>query len=125
MNSEDIKSDIRINIKELNNDNIKNNKLEKDELMKIINLQDFIDGFWEYNENTNYIKEKYEKEYEILKNDKILNINDKIIITILIIYYIEKEYPELLNELSLVIKKAKIFINKETKSSFEEIIKKL
>jgi hypothetical protein len=125
MNSEDIKSDIRINIKELNNDNIKNNKLEKDELMKIINLQDFIDGFWEYNENTKYIKEKYEKEYEILKNDKILNNNDKIIITILIIYYIEKEYPELLNELSLVIKKAKIFINKETKSSFEEIIKKL
>jgi hypothetical protein len=125
MNSEDIKSDIRINIKELNNDNIKNNKLEKDELMKIINLQDFIDGFWEYNENTKYVKEKYEKEYEILKNDKILNNNDKIIITILIIYYIEKEYPELLNELSLVIKKAKIFINKETKSSFEEIIKKL
>ena len=125
MNSEDIKSDIRINIKELNNDNIKNNKLEKDELMKIINLQDFIDGFWEYNENTKYVKEKYEKEYEVLKNDKILNNNDKIIITILIIYYIEKEYPELLNELSLVIKKAKIFINKETKSSFEEIIKKL
>ena len=93
--------------------------------MKIINTQDFIDGFWENNNETKYVKEKYKKEYEVLKKNKIINNNDKIIISVLIIYYIEKEYPELLNELSLVIKKGKIFIKKETKKSYEEIIKEL
>ena len=91
--------------------------------MKIINTQDFIEGFWDYNENTKFLKEKYEKEYEILKKDKNINCNEKIILTILMIYYIEKNYTELLNELSFVIKKGKIFINKETKSNYEEFIK--
>ncbi len=91
--------------------------------MKIINTQDFIEGFWEYNDNTKFLKEKYEKEYEILKKDKNINCNEKIILTILMIYFIEKNYSELLNELSFVIKKGKIFINKETKSNYEEFIK--
>ena len=121
--SSDINTDIRFNVNETNENN--NNKLKKDELMKIINTQDFIDGFWENNNQTKYVKEKYEKEYEILKSCKIINNNDKILITILIIYYIEIEYPELLNELSLIIEKGKIFIKKETKSSFEEIIKEI
>ena len=93
--------------------------------MRIINTQDFIDGYWENNDETKYVKEKYKKEYQILKNNKMINNNEKIIITILIIYDIEKYYPELLNELSLVIKKAKIFIKKETKNSFEEFIKEI
>ena len=114
-------SNIKINNNEINSNN--NNKLAKNELMKIINTQDFIEGFWEYNDNTKFLKEKYEKEYEILKNDKNINCNEKIILTILMIYYIEKNYSELLNELSFVIKKGKIFINKETKSNYEEFIK--
>ena len=117
--------DLNINDNKINNNSNNNNKLVKNDLMEIINTQDFIEGFWGYNEHTKYVKEKYEKEYEILIKDKILNNNEKIIITILMIYFIEKDYPELLNELSLVIKKAKIFINKETKNNYEEIIKQI
>jgi hypothetical protein len=119
--SDYINSNIKINDNEINSNN--NNKLSKNELMKIINTQDFIEGFWEYNDNTKFLKEKYEKEYEILKKDKNINCNEKIILTILMIYFIEKNYSELLNELSFVIKKGKIFINKETKSNYEELIK--
>ena len=60
------------------------NKIElnsKEIIMKMINTQDFIEGFWEYNEQTKYVKEKYEKEYDLLiKNG---NINEKIAMTIL------------------------------------------
>ena len=117
--------DLNINDNKINNNSNNNNKLVKNDLMEIINTQDFIEGFWGNNEHTKYVKEKYEKEYEILNKDKILNNNEKIILTILMIYFIEKDYPELLNELSLVIKKAKIFINKETKNNYEEIIKQI
>ena len=89
----------------------------------MIKTQDFIEGFWDINGETLFLKKNYEKEYEILKNDKMINDNIKIILTILIIYYIENNSPELLNELSLIIKKGKIFINKETKSNYEEFIK--
>ena len=122
-NSNNINSDVRINVNETKDKN--NNKIKKEEIMRIINTQDFIDGYWENNDETKYVKEKYKKEYQILKNNKMINNNEKIIITILIIYDIEKDYPELLNELSLVIKKAKIFIKKETKNSFEEFIKEI
>ena len=73
---------INTNIININN----NDKLDKDELMKMIKTQDFIERFWHFNGYTLFLKKKYEKEYEILKNDKIINDNAKIILTILIIY---------------------------------------
>ena len=100
---------------------------EKDDIMKIINSQDFIDGFWEINELTEIVKEKYKKEYDLLKgikNNKIM-INDKVAITILIIYFINKEHAELLDELLMIIAKAKIFISNEAKESYENIIKEI
>ena len=120
------KSDNRFDVNEEKTEKIeKIEKEDKNEVMKIINTQDFIDGFWELNEQTNYVKEKYEKEYELLKeNSKIIG-NDKIVMTILVVYFIEKKCAELLNELSLVIKKAKIFIKKETKTDYEDIIKEI
>ena len=93
--------------------------------MKIINTQDFINGFWEVNEYTNIIKEKYKEEYNLLKGIKNKNITDKVAITILIIYFIEKEHPELLDELLMIIKKAKIFILNEAKETYENIIKEI
>ena len=94
----------------------------KDDIMKIINTQDFVNGFWIVNEYTENIKEKYQKEYEIL----IKNIADeKVVITILMVYFINKEHPELLDELLMILKKAKIFIKKETKDSYENIIKQI
>ena len=90
--------------------------------MKMINTQDFIDGYWEENDYTKIIKEKYQKEFCLLKDKKI---HDKVAITILVILYINKEYQELLNELLMIIKKAKIYIQKETNNSYENIIKEL
>ena len=100
---------------------------KKDEIMRIIDSQDFINGFWEINEITEIIKEKYKKEFDLLKgikNNKII-INDKVAMTILIIYFINKEHPELLDELSFILIKAKNFISKEAKESYENIIKEI
>ena len=90
--------------------------------MEVINTQDFIEGFWEENEKTKYIKEKYIKAFDLLKNK---NLNDITSITILLIYFINKEHPELLDELLMIIKKAKEFIIKSANISYEEIIKEI
>ena len=94
----------------------------KDYVMEIINTQDFIEGNWEENPKTKNIKEKYNKIFQLLK-DK--NINDNIIITILVIFFINKEHPELLLELLMIIKKAEIFIKKSINISYEDIIKEI
>ena len=91
----------------------------------MIRTQDFIGGSWDINEQTKSIKEKYEKEFELLKNLKDKNIDDKVAITVLIIYFINKEYSELLKELILIIKKGKLFIQEKTKDSYENIIKEI
>ena len=93
----------------------------KEDIMKIIRTQDFVNGFWEINEYTEIIKEKYKKEYNLLKSKK--SINDKVAITILIIYFINKDHPELSEELQMIIRKAKLFIINETKDTYENIIK--
>ena len=94
----------------------------KDHIIEIINTQDFIEGYWDVNEKTKIIKEKYNKAFQLLK-DK--NINDKASITILIIFFINKEHPEFLDELLMIIKKAKEFIKKSTNISYEDIIKEI
>ena len=91
--------------------------------MKIINTQNFIEGYWSENKQTKIIKEKYQKEYNLIKNLKNEKINDNVAITVIIIYFIYKEHFELLKELSRIIKKAKLFIKKEIKISYEQIIK--
>ena len=109
-----------------NNDNIeyKNkdiiNLKNKDDVLKILSTQDFIEGNWEYNEHTKYVKEKYLDKFNIIKEK--LKLNDSIIITILIIFFIEKEYSELLNELNIIIRKGKLYIQNNAKKSYEEII---
>ena len=92
--------------------------------MKIIDTLDFVNGFWDINEYTEIIKEKYKREYNLLK-EKNKNINNKVAITILIIYFVNKEHPELLKELIMIIRKAKIFILNETKNTYENIVKDL
>ena len=96
-------------------------KLEN--IMKIIETQNFINGYWEIiNEQTITILEKYKKEYELLKGLKDKNIDDKVAITILYIYYINKEHSNLARMFIMSIKKAKLFIEKEIKCSYEEIV---
>ena len=50
-------------------------------------------------------------------------MDDKIIITILVILFIYREHKELLGELLMIIKKAKIFIQKEANDSYENLTK--
>ena len=66
----------------------KKDLFDKEEVMKIINTQDFVGGAWDINDKTKIIKEKYDKEFNLLKGLKDKNIDDKIAMTILIIYFI-------------------------------------
>ena len=99
-------------------------KLDKDGVMKIINTQNFIDGFWDINNSTKIIKTKYQKEFDVLKKLKDIKINDNIAMTIIIIYFINKEHQELLEELVMIIKKAKLYIQDKAGDSYDNIIKK-
>ena len=96
--------------------------VEKEKIMTMIKTQDYIEGFWDVNEMTKFIFEKYKKEYDLLKEK---NISDKVAMTILIIYYLKNEHFELLTELVMVIKKGQLYIKKETNCSYEEIIEKI
>jgi len=98
---------------------------EKESIMKMIGTQNFIEGFWEENEYTKIIKDKYQKEYDLLKGIKNKNMNEIIALTILIIYFMNKEHSNLISELIMIIKKAKQFILKETKDSYDNIIKEI
>ena len=106
----------------------KENKLdanEKESIMKMVGTQNFVDGYWEENEHTKIIKNKYQKEYEQIKGLKNKNMNDTIALTILIIYFLNKEHPNLISELVMIIKKAKQFISKQTNDSYDNIIKEM
>jgi uncharacterized protein YegL len=98
---------------------------DKDKIMEMIRTQNFIEGYWEINDKTKIIKEKYEKEFQLLMKLENKNIDEKVAITILIMYYIYKEYSGLLNELMLIIKKGKKYINKITKITYEDILKEI
>ena len=93
---------------------------KKDDVMKIINSQNFIEGFWDINGKTKIIQKKYEKEFKLLKEK---NIDDITAMTIIIIYFINKEHQELIEELVMILKKAKLYIQDKAKDSYENIIK--
>ena len=108
--------------------NNKKNEIKQNKeinIEEIVNEQNFVEGFWEINEITKKIKEKYENEFKLLKGIKDKNINDNIAITILIIYFINKEHSELLKELFMIIEKAKNYIKKNTKDVYDNIIKEI
>ena len=111
-----IKEGKKEKIEEINLDN-------KEHIMKMINTQDFIEGCWEENSYTKKLKEKYIEEYNSIKGIKNKNIDNNTALTILIIYFINKKHPELLKDLLMIFKKAKMFIEKKTKDKYENIIK--
>lgn len=100
-------------------------KSDNDFVDKLISKQNFVEGFWDLNEITELVKNKYNKNFNSLKEIKDKTIDDRVAITILIIYFITKKHSELLNELIMIMEKAKSFINKETKDSYESIIKQI
>ena len=111
---------------EKQNNHIKIEINKKDDfLRKIISTQNFVEGYWDINDITETIKKKYKKEFNALKGLKNKNIDDKIAITILIVYYINKECPEFLKELVMILKKAKIFIRNHSNDTYENITKEI
>ena len=84
-----------INNSEIKSFDLELEKLNKEDIMKIIYSQDLINGYWEENEMTNLIKKKYIKEYNLLKGLENIKINIRIAITIIIIYFIYKDHSEL------------------------------
>ena len=97
----------------------------EDNLIEIINSQNSNEGYWEENQYTKKIIEKYKKEFELLKKLQNKNVDEKVALTMLIIYYINKEHSELIKDLSPKIKKAKIFIEKVTNDTYENMIKEI
>ena len=91
--------------------------------MKIINSQNFVEGYYDINSKTKIIKNKYEKEFNLLKGLKGKKIDDIVAMTIIIILFINKEKKELLQELVMIMKKAKLYIQDKTGVSYDEIIK--
>ena len=89
--------------------------------MKIINSQNFIELFWDINNKTKIIQKKYEKEFKLLKGK---NIDDITAMTIIIIYFISKEHKELIDELVIILKKAKLYIQDKSGDPYENINKK-
>ena len=78
------------------NDN--NNKVtidDRDFVDKLISKQNFVEGILDLNEITELVKEKYKKKFNSLKEIKDKTIDDRVAITILIIYFITKKHSEL------------------------------
>ena len=107
--------------KEKEEKDLKLNLDKKDDITIIINSQNFIEGFWDINNKTKIIKKKYENEFKLLKEK---NIDDIVAITIIIVYFINKEHKELIEELVMILKKAKLYIQDKGGDSYENIIKK-
>ena len=105
--------------------NIKLDLNEKENVIEIIKSQNFEEGFWDINEKTMNIKNKYENEFNKLKQMYYLNIDDIIAMTIIVLYFIYNEQKELIDELVMFIKKAKLYIKNKTGDNYDNIIKKV
>ena len=93
--------------------------LDKKDFMKIIFKQNIVEGFWDIKFKKNQLKKNpFEKEFNILKEK---NIDDITALTIIITYYIEKDFGE---EMVMIINKAKFFIKNKVCDSYENIIRK-
>lgn len=93
--------------------------MDKNKIIEIIFCQNIIEGFWEINYNTNIVKEYYPNKFKKLKEK---NVDDITAITILIIGYLSKECSEYSESLTLIVKKAKIFLKNKLGLSFNKII---
>ena len=99
-----------------------------DEFNDMLMTQDIIEGFWDENKETKKLiskvkKEVFDKIVEYIKNKKIDVDFNKIVYTILVIYYIHKEKTNNINEYRLVMNKGKKFLMSKGINYDEEILK--
>ena len=101
--------------------------------IKILNFddiilgQDFINGNWKKDEQTEILIEEEKDLFERIKKyseDKRIN-DENGLITLLILLYIFKKKTEKMEELKFVINKAKNYIKKIYNSDFDDIMKEL
>ena len=93
----------------------------------IILCQDFINGNWKKDEQTEILIEEEKDLFEKIKKyseDKGIN-DENGLITLLILLYIFKKKNEKVEELKFVINKAKNYIKKIYNSDFDDIMKEL
>ena len=97
-----------------------------DEFNDMLVSQDFMEGFWDENKETKKLvdkvkKEKFDKIVQYVKNKNINQDFNKIVYTILVIYYIQKEKSKNINEYRLVLNKGKKYLISKGINYDEEI----
>jgi hypothetical protein len=108
---------------------IKNeNKNQFNDLQRIIMSQDIIEGYWEENEDTKNIENKFEEIFNKISNfvdsnEKIKN-KSKVKYTFIILYYLINDEKEKLNENKLIINKGKKYLISNN-TSYDEIFSKI
>ena len=98
-------------IKENKNSNDFNDNIN---LINLITSQDFINGNWKENEDIKIIKNTYIRIFDFIKNEFNKNLNNykELLFTFIVLYYLEKEKSEMLNDLEYSIYKAKNYFSK-------------
>lgn len=90
--------------------------------------QDIIEGFWnevaETKRIVNKVKEGFKKIVEFVKSKNITENFNRIVYTILVIYYIQKEKANSIKEYRLVINKGKKYLMSKG-INYDEEIKKI
>ena len=94
----------------------------REKMLKLVYSQNILEGFWDINSKTQYVKDKYKNEFELLKR---INIDDITSMTILVIYHLRNDFfLEQDVGYIMVFKKANLFIKNKTGYTYESIIKK-
>ena len=99
-----------------------------DEFNDVLMAQDIIEGFWnevaETKRIVNKVKEGFKKIVEFVKSKNITENFNRIVYTILVIYYIQKEKANSIKEYRLVINKGKKYLMSKG-INYDEEIKKI
>ena len=100
-----------------------------DDFNDMLMAQDIMEGFWDEVQETKRIRNKlkkgeYEKIAEYIKGKNISENFNRIVYTILVIYFIEKEKSKSIKEFRLVINKGKKYLMSKG-INYDEEIKKI
>ena len=100
-----------------------------DDFNDMLMAQDIMEGFWDEVQETKRIRNKlkkgeYEKIAEYIKGKNISENFNRIVYTILVIYFIEKEKSKFIKEFRLVINKGKKYLMSKG-INYDEEIKKI
>ena len=94
---------------------IKKENIGKDDLNKLLMVQDIIEGFWDENEITLQIIDKINDKFNIIEsyvnNEDGIKDKKKVIFTTIVLYYFLNYMKDKFDELRLIINKGKKYLN--------------